>query len=59
MKAKDVKVDLDEINNLYIETNEKFIGRVQNMLYYICGLNKNRAKEVLEECLKRNEKRKV
>jgi len=48
----------EEIEKLYLETNEKFIGRVQNMLYRICGLDKKRAKEVLEECLKRNENKK-
>ena len=48
-----------ELNKLYAETNEKFIGRVQNMLYNICGLDKKRAKEILEECLKRNEKKKI
>jgi len=48
-----------ELNKLYAETNEKFIGRVQNMLYHICGLDKKRAKEILEECLKRNEKKKI
>lgn len=47
-----------ELKELYKETNEKFIGRVQNMLYEICGVDKKRAREVLEECLKRNEKRK-
>ena len=47
-----------DFKKLYKETNEKFIERVQSMLYGICGLDKKRAKEILEECLKRNEKRK-
>lgn len=41
---------------LYKETNEKFVGRVENMIYNICGCDIKRAKEVLEECLKRNKK---
>lgn len=42
---------------LYKETNEKFVGRIENMLYYICGCDTKRGKEVLEECLKRNKER--
>ena len=33
---------------------KKFIERIQNMLYNICGCNKEEAKEVLEECIKLN-----
>jgi N-acetylmuramic acid 6-phosphate (MurNAc-6-P) etherase len=39
---------------LYKETNEKYIERVEHLIYEICGCSKERAKEVLEECLKRN-----
>jgi hypothetical protein len=42
------------IKKLYDETNEKFIQRVQNVLYSICGLDKERAEIILKECLKRN-----
>lgn len=42
---------------LYNETNEKFIGRIENMLYYTCGCDKERGRRILEECLKRNKKR--
>ena len=41
--------------SLYKETNEKFIERIENMLYCICGCNFERGKEILLECLKRNE----
>lgn len=37
------------MNQLYKETNLKFIERVENMLYYMCGCNKKRGKEILEE----------
>ena len=43
-----------EINKLYKETNEKFIQRVQVMIYETCGCSPERAEEVLKECLKRN-----
>jgi len=46
------------LKKLHKETNEKFITRVENMIYYICGCDKVRGKEILEECLKRNSKRK-
>ena len=36
----------------------KFIERVENMIYYICGCSKEQGKIVLEECLKRNKERK-
>jgi len=39
---------------LYKETNEKFVQRVENMIYNTCGCDVKRAREVLEECLKRN-----
>ena len=39
---------------LYKETNEKFVKRVQNILYLICGLDKERAEIILKECLKQN-----
>lgn len=44
-------------SKLYKETNEKFIGRIENMLYYICGCDFARGHEILLECLKRNEKK--
>ena len=43
---------------LYAETNTKFVQRVENMIYYVCGCDTKRAKEILEECLKRNKQRK-
>jgi len=42
---------------LYKQTNEKFIERVEQMLYFTCGCDTKRAKEVLEECLKRNKEK--
>jgi len=45
------------MNQLYKETNEKFIGRVERMVYYICGCDIKRGREILEECLKRNKKK--
>ena len=35
---------------LYKETNEKFVQRVENMIYNTCGCDIKRAREVLEEC---------
>jgi len=35
------------------------IQRIENMLYSICGCNSKDAKKVLEECLKRNKKRRI
>ena len=37
---------------------EKFIQRVENMIYSICGCNFDEAEIILKECLIRNEKRK-
>ena len=31
---------------------EKFVQRIENMLYVVCGCNKKEAKEVLNECLR-------
>ena len=47
-----------ELEKLYKETNEKFVQRVENMLYYICGCDKKRGREILKDCLKRNKLRK-
>lgn len=47
-----------ELEKLREETNEKFIGRVQHMIYGICGCEPERAEKILKECLKRNEERK-
>lgn len=44
----------DELKQLHKETNEKFIARVQAMIYFTCGCDPDRAQEILEECLKRN-----
>lgn len=38
---------------LYKETNEKFVGRVESLLFHICGCTKERAIEVLEETIKK------
>jgi N-acetylmuramic acid 6-phosphate (MurNAc-6-P) etherase len=46
-----------EYKKLYKETNEKFVQRVEHMLYYICGCNAKRGREVLKECLKRNKEK--
>jgi len=46
-----------EYKKLYKETNEKFAQRVEHMLYYICGCNAKRGREVLKECLKRNKEK--
>ena len=43
-----------DLNKLYKETNDKFIGRIENMLYFVCGCDFDRGKIILEECLKRN-----
>ena len=43
---------------LYKETNDKFVSRVEGMLYGTCGCDKARGKEILEKCLKRNKERK-
>ena len=48
------KIDLEK---LYKETNKKFIGRIENMLYSVCGCDIERGKIILEECLKRNKRR--
>ena len=48
------KIDLEKLHK---ETNEKFVQRVENMLYYICGCDLKRGKIVLEECLKRTKKK--
>jgi len=57
MKPDDI---FDKIKQKIIikETNEKFIARVEAMLYQICGCDKKRGRKILEECLKRNSKRK-
>ena len=39
---------------LYKETNEKFIQRIEYLLYKDCGCNLKRGREVLRECLNRN-----
>ena len=51
-------MEKEELEKLYEETNNKFCDRVENMIYYICNCDTKRAKEVLEECLKRNKERK-
>lgn len=38
---------------VYSMDKEKFVERVNIMLYEICGCNKEESIEVLEECLKR------
>lgn len=38
---------------VYTMDKEKFVQRVNIMLYEICGCNKEESIEVLEECLKR------
>ena len=56
MKPDDV-FNKNKLKELYDETNEKFISRIQNMIYYICGCGPKRAKEILEECLRRNKEK--
>jgi N-acetylmuramic acid 6-phosphate (MurNAc-6-P) etherase len=46
-----------EIKELYLETNEKFVGRMEGMLYDICGCDLKRASIILKECLKRNKQK--
>ena len=48
------EMEKKELKKLYKETNNKFVGRMEHMLYYICGCDIKRGKEVLEECLKKN-----
>lgn len=45
--------DLD-LDKLYQETNQKFVQRIEGMLYFTCGCDFKRGKIVLEECLRRN-----
>lgn len=47
-----------ELNKLYKETNDKFVSRVEGMLYDICGCDLERGRIILKECLKRNKNRK-
>jgi len=49
-------MDLDKLRK---ETNEKFVGRVEAMLYHTCGCDFERGKIVLEECLRRNKLKEV
>jgi len=44
-------------NNLYKETNKKFVDRVEHILYSICGCDFVRGHEILLECLKRNKEK--
>ena len=46
-----------QIKKIIKETNEKFVQRVEGMIYHVCGCDTKRAKEVLEECLKRNKEK--
>ena len=46
-----------DVEKLYKETNEKFVERVENMLYYINGCDTKRGRLILEICLKRNKNR--
>ena len=36
---------------------EKFIQRIEEMLYHVCGCNYTEARIILEECLTRNYKK--
>jgi hypothetical protein len=36
------------------DTNQKFVGRIENMLYYVCGCDLERGKLILELCLESN-----
>jgi hypothetical protein len=42
------------LKKLYSETNDKFVGRVEKLLYYVNGCDLRRGKLILEMCLKRN-----
>ena len=46
-----------ELKKLYKETNEKFIQRVENILYYVNGCDTKRGKLILEMCLERNKEK--
>lgn len=51
------EMEKKELKKLYKETNKKFVGRVEHILYYISGCDLKRGREVLKECLKRNNKK--
>ncbi len=53
MKPDDI-FDKEKQKKIHEETIEKFAGRVENILYYICGCNHDDAEEVLKKCLDRN-----
>lgn len=57
MKPDDI-FDKTKQKEIIKETNEKFLLRIETMLYQTCGCDKKRGKKILEECLKRNAKRK-
>jgi len=42
---------------LYKETNDKFVERVEKMLYKTCGCDIKRGREILLICLERNEEK--
>ena len=45
----------EDLEKLRKETNDKFVARVEKMLYEICGCDRKRGIEILKECLKRAE----
>jgi hypothetical protein len=48
-----MKQNKTDYKKLYKEINEKYVGRIENMLYYVCGCDYKRGREVLKECLKK------
>ncbi|MDP3026673.1 MAG: hypothetical protein Q8N63_03120 [Nanoarchaeota archaeon] len=53
MKPDDI-FDKKKQKKIHEETIEKFVGRVENMIYSVCGCGYDYAEEVLKECLDRN-----
>ena len=51
-------MDKEELKKLYNETTNKFVERMEHMLYFVNGCDLERGKVVLEECLKRNKTKK-
>jgi len=46
-----------DLKKLYDETNEKFVERMENLLYFVNGCDIERGRIVLEMCIERNKKK--